>query len=115
MREGCIKCKPGSHWRDDRRLIVVAAVLAARMDALSSDGQVGSRWLETALESIKEFRPDNSAAYFQSCLQRGLGDIDPVMRDRAQALMCWINLTKRVRVPERWLAPPVRQRLSETG
>ena len=99
-----VRCKQGRYWRNDRRLVVVAAVLAAAFDATSADGQAGSRWLDTALMAVEEFRPDNSAAYFQSVLKAGLAELDPVMHDRSTANMLWIQLCKSIEVPEKWLA-----------
>ncbi len=108
--EKIVVCKPGKWWRNDRRLVVVAAVLASRIDALLADGETGARWLDAALTSVAEFQPRNSAAYFQRCLKLGLGDIDPVMQDRPTVDMLWIQLTKRIEVPEKWLAErPGRQ------
>lgn len=111
-----VKCKPGKYWRNDRRLVVVAAVLATRIDALSADGQAGTRWLNAALELVQEFRPVNSAAYFQSIIKKGLGDIDPVMQDPGTVGLLWIQLTKRIQVPEKWLAErPQRLRQASEG
>jgi len=93
---------------------VIAAVLARRIDQ-AAESDLGTRWLNQALEAVAEFKPENSAAYFQSCLIRGLGELDPVLRDRSTAQMVWIRLTRAIDVPERWLEERREVLQRETG
>jgi len=100
-----VRPKRGRWWKADRSLIATAAALAARFDAAGGDDR-GSRWLGEALTSVERFNPQNTAAYFQSCLVLLLGDLDPVMHDKATAQMLWVRLAKSVSVPEQWLREP---------
>ena len=101
--------KPGRRWRDDRRLIATAAVIALRIDGLSADNQAGQRWVQAALDAVERFEPKNAFGYFTRCLQNGLRELDRSIPDGATAAMIWIRLTRRIPIPEQWLVAPARR------
>ena len=104
-----LRPKVGRRWRDDRRLIATAAVVAIRLDAISGDSQMGQRWVQAGLDAVAQFEPKNVFGYFTRCLQNGLREIDPAIRDQVTAAMIWVRLTRRIPIPESWLAEPERK------
>lgn len=102
---GVIRLKD-ARYREDAALLVTAAVIARRIDHLCGD-QRGSEWLDHAVEAVRIRRPDNSVAYFTTCLQRGLTIVDPAL-DSVGAAMTWVRLLRAVapHIPQRWLENP---------
>jgi len=91
-----IICKP-ERWRDDRRLVVVAAYLSVHLPEW---------WLRDALQASHGKR--NTAAYFRTCLIDGLRRVTG-LPDHASATRLWNRLSLQIPVPDKWLQEPKKK------